>query len=130
MKASKTIEYGSLILSLINGRKVSTLVLDKVRLEAGIKDFTTTKEKIVVESSLARITLRDTIKIAEVLGQTELCKKAEDAAAEGDAKNAMLYETLIDHEKSRSKWRGKFHLKSGDTELFIRLLFRFFGAVG
>ena len=67
MQASKSIWYWNLRLTLMNGRKVSPTFLEKARLEAGLKDFTTTKEHIVVERNLSRIKLRKTIKIAEGL---------------------------------------------------------------
>ena len=107
----------------MNGRKVSPTVLEKVRLEAGLKDFTTTKEHVIVERNLARTKLKDTIKVAETLREKELRKREEDAATEGDEKTTISYETLIEHEKSRSKWRKiKFYLNSGDTEPLTRLL--------
>ena len=70
----------------MNGRKVSPDVLEKVRSEADLKDFTETKEHIIMERNLARIKLRETIKIAEELREKELRKRAEDAATEGNEK--------------------------------------------
>ena len=87
----------------MNGRKVSPTVLEKVRLEAGLKDFTTTKEHVIVERNLARTKLKDTIKVAETLREKELRKREEDAATEGDEKTTISYETLIEHEKNRFK---------------------------
>ena len=76
-----------------------------MRIEADLKDYTATKEHIMVERNLARIKLRETFKIAEALRETELRKRAEDAVTEGDEKTTISYETLIEHEQSRSKWR-------------------------
>ena len=67
MQASKFIQYWNLRLTEMNGRKVSPTVLGKVRLEAGLKDFTTTKEHIIVERNLTWTKMKDIIKVAETL---------------------------------------------------------------
>ena len=66
MQASKSIRFWNLRLTSINGRKLSSTVLEKARLEARIKDFTTTKEHIIVERNLARLKLKETIKVAKI----------------------------------------------------------------
>ena len=76
-----------------------------MRVEAGLNDFTITKEQVIVERNLARIQLKDTIKIAEDLKEKELRKRAEEASTEGDEKATLSYKTLIEHERTRSKWR-------------------------
>ena len=55
--------------------------------------------------------------------EVELKKRAEEAAMEGDEKLTRPYETLIEIEKCKSKWRKiKYHLKTGDIEPLTRLL--------
>ena len=123
MKVSKSIRYWNLRISITNGRKVSPAVLEKVRMETGLKDYTATKEHILVEIILARIKKRDTLKIAETLRETELRKRAEDAATEGDEKNTISYETFIEHKQSRSKWRKvQYYLNTEDKEPLTGLL--------
>ena len=70
MRASKTIRYWNLRLSTINGRKISPAVLATARTEAEIRDYTTTKDQVITERKLARIRLKDLIKMAEDLRET------------------------------------------------------------
>ena len=54
--------------------------------------------------------------------ENELRKRAEEAALEGDEKATRSYETLIENEQCKSKWRKiKHYLKTGDTEPLTRL---------
>ena len=54
MKASTTVRYWNLRLSISNGRTVAPSVLETVRKDAGLKDFTVTKEHILMERNLAK----------------------------------------------------------------------------
>ena len=123
MKASKMVRYWNLRLSISNERTVVTSVLETARTDAGLRDFTATKEQILVKKNLAKKKLRETITTAEDLREKELRKRAEDAAQDGDEKSTVSYETLLEHEQSRAKWRKtKYYLNTGDTEPLTRLL--------
>ena len=84
MKAGKTVRYWNLRLSMSNGRAVATSVLDTVKREAGLQDFTSTREQILLERNLARKKLQEAIVIADDLREKELRQRAEDAALDGD----------------------------------------------
>ena len=84
IQSSHTIKYWNLKLSQFLGRKVSPKVLETEREAAHLKDFTTTKEEVIIERNLARIHLRDLIKNADKIREEELRKRAEDAAQDGN----------------------------------------------
>ena len=59
----------------------------------------------------------------QVLDSYAQRSRGEDAALEGDKQITISYETLLEHEQSRAKWRKiKYYLKEGDTEPLTRLL--------
>ena len=123
IQASKAIRYWKLKISLSKGRKIAPTVIDSALKVANTKDCTDTFKHDIIERNLARIKLRDHIKNAESMREADLKKKAEYAAIEGDEKLTRSYETLIENEKCKSKWRKiKYHLKSGGTEPLTRLL--------
>ena len=122
MQASKSVKYWNLKVSQGKGRKVSPAVLASAMEAAEIIDNTTTYEHIVINRNLARIKLREQIKHAEELRETELRKRAEDAALDGDEKTTKSYETLLENEQCKAKWRKiKYYLQTGDTESLTRL---------
>ena len=115
VRVSNVIKYWTLRLSMENGRKVAPSVLESVRASADIQGYTSTREHIMVERNLARITLRALIKTAEETRASELRKRAEKVATDGNVPTIRSYETLIEHKKSKAQWRKiKYYLNKGD----------------
>ena len=99
------------------------MILESVRASAEIKDYTSTREYVMVERNLARINLWALIKTAKETRASELRNRAEGAATEGKVAATRSYETSIEHEKSKAQWRKiKHYLNKGDTEPLTHLL--------
>ena len=112
IKASRTVRYWNLRITKYNKKQVSDNTLQQAQEASGVTDLTTTLEEATACRITARAALKKVIAAADKIREEELKQRAEDAANEGNTKDTLAYEQLIEHEKIRATWRKiNFYLK-------------------